>query len=936
MYHLKPLILSFLSFFSLLIQGQELFPIQNFPPFVYQGETQNWNIGQTSDGNVYIANNSGLIEYNGASWKLYPSPNRTIMRAVNVQGNKIYTGCYMEFGYWEKDEFLNLKYTSLSARIKNKLLEDEQFWKIISYQRWVLFQSLHRIYIYDSQHDVFQIISSKTNLPKIFRAGNQIYFQIINKGVFQLENGKPTLVSDNQIFKKNIVVNIFLKDNKILIQTQDKGFFILEHGNISKWQTEATAKINTLSVYSSLQLRDGSFVLGTIGEGVYILSSDGKITMHFNKRNGLQNNTVLSLYEDGNSNIWLGLDNGISIINYASPFRVYTDITGNLGAVYAAACYEGFLYLGTNQGLFYRPLKSMDDFKIVDGTKGQVWTLKIINDDLFCGHNSGTFIIKNNKAVLISDIMGTWDIKPMNNNDNLLIQGNYEGLHILERKNGKWQYRNKIEGFDISSRYFELMPENNIFVSHEYKGVFKLNVTADFKKVTKINKEQGTRICISSGIVKFNQKLYYLGDSGFFEFNQQRHRFQKELFLNNLVLKEDSFLSGKLITDKNKTLWAFTEENLILLSNGRIDNNFEVTKVSLPLSLRGNIVGYECLLNLGNSNYLLGTTNGYILFSLDKIINKEYQIHINSIDYNKLKEAKVLIPLHTKKYKLKAKENNLNFSYNITNYERFIQTKYQYKLEGIYDNWSDWSIESMVSFRNLPSGEYIFKVRAKVGNILTSNISTFSFTISKPWYLSAWMIIVYLIFFIFILLLINHYYQKRYNEHKEKVDLEKRKELTLIQLKSEKEIFVLNNEKLNSEVEAVNRELASTTMAIIKKNELLNTLKSKLQQEKEIQSVKSALKIIDDNLENNTDWKSFQEAFDNTDRDFLKKLKSTHPTLTPNDLKLCVYLRLNLSSKEIAPMLSISPQSVEIKRFRLRKKLNLGHDQNLTEYILNV
>ena len=67
----------------------------------------------------------------------------------------------------------------------------------------------------------------------------------------------------------------------------------------------------------------------------------------------------------------------------------------------------------------------------------------------------------------------------------------------------------------------------------------------------------------------------------------------------------------------------------------------------------------------------------------------------------------------------------------------------------------------------------------------------------------------------------------------------------------------------------------------------------------------------------------FKEAFNNADKDFIKKLKSIHPNLTPNDLRLCAYLRLNLSSKEIAPLLNISPRSVEVKRYRLRKKMEL-------------
>ena len=68
----------------------------------------------------------------------------------------------------------------------------------------------------------------------------------------------------------------------------------------------------------------------------------------------------------------------------------------------------------------------------------------------------------------------------------------------------------------------------------------------------------------------------------------------------------------------------------------------------------------------------------------------------------------------------------------------------------------------------------------------------------------------------------------------------------------------------------------------------------------------------------------------------MKRIKELHPSITPNDLRLCAYLRLNLSSKEIAPLLNISHKSVEVKRYRLRKKMGLDHDQSLADYILKV
>jgi AraC family transcriptional regulator, chitin signaling transcriptional activator len=931
---MRYLLASYLLFIQFGLFGQELMPIQNFPPEIYQGETQNWKISQSPEKNIYIANNRGLLEYNGANWKLYPSPNQSVMRSVTARGDMIYTGCYMEFGYWKKDEFFNLRYTSLSEKIKDKLLDDENFWKIICYHQWVIFQSLRGLYIYDRQNDTFEIITSRTDLPKVFDVGNHIYFQKIGEGLFQLENGKSSLVSDFPVFRDNVIINVFLYKGELLIETQDKGFFILAHGAVSKWETESSSKITTLSVYSSLQLRDGSLVLGTIGEGVYMLSSDGKITMHIERKNGLQNNTVLSMYEDMNGNIWLGLDNGISVINYTSPFRVYTDTKGIFGTVYAAEYYQGFLYLGTNQGLYYRPLKSADDFKIIEGTKGQVWRLETIDGILFCGHNSGTFIIKDNKAILISDVLGTWDIKPVATDPDLLMQGNYVGLHILEKKAGKWQYRNKIEGFDVSCRFFELMPDNQIFVKRKFEGIFKLTIPDDFKNIKGIQKELSVPVSSNSGMAKINGKLLYFDDSGLYEYNQQKKQFQKELSLNELVFDEDSYLSGNILVDQNQNLWAFTEDNMLLLSQGRIDNKLQVNRIALPLSLRENVTEFENLFHLGNRNYLLGTKNGYILFDLDKINDKECFITINSVEKSILNGNRVNIPVLAKDYKLKAKENNLGFSYSVPVYDRFILTKYQYKLEGIYDNWSDWTKESKVSFNNLPSGKYTFLVRARIGNKLTENEASFGFFIGRPWYVSDWMIVLYALLFVSLFVAVQIVYRFRYKRHKEKIEKEKQKELAMIQLENEATMAKLRSDKLKSEIEARNQELVTSAMAMVKKNELLNILELELNQKNP--NVKSALRIIKDNLTGNSDWEFFQEAFNKADRDFLKMIKEAHPLLTPNDLKLCVYLRLNLSSKEIARMLNISPQSVEIKRFRLRKKLALDHEQNLTEYILNL
>ena len=125
-------------------------------------------------------------------------------------------------------------------------------------------------------------------------------------------------------------------------------------------------------------------------------------------------------------------------------------------------------------------------------------------------------------------------------------------------------------------------------------------------------------------------------------------------------------------------------------------------------------------------------------------------------------------------------------------------------------------------------------------------------------------------------------------------------------------------------------------MSMIKKNNALSKIKEELVKLNDIKTVKPVVSLINKTLNDTEDWEYFEEAFNHADKDFFKKVKEFHPQLTPNDLRLCVYLRLNLSSKEIAPLLNISPRSVEIKRYRLRKKIDINRETNLNDYFIDM
>ena len=914
------------------LEAQELPPIETYSATQYGAENQNWAISQSKDNYIYVANNKGLLEFNGAKWQLYRSPNETIIRSVMVIDNRVYSGCYMEFGYWQKNRKRQLVYTSLSEKLQTPLIEDEQFWNIIAIDQWVLFQSLNRIYIYDTKDGSSKVIDSDKIIVKMFKANDSVYFQKLNDGVYRIENGKSVLVTDDAIVKSNYLVNIFNHQGYLLFQTQEKGFFQFKNNALEQWNITSNELLFKTSVYNSIQLKDGSFVLGTISNGLIHLTANGDVNFQVDQTHGLTNNTVLSLFEDVEHNIWLGLDNGINCINMNSALRIYNDDDGKLGTIYASVVYEGKLYLGTNQGLFYKSLRSNEAFQFIEGTKGQIWCLALIDGDLFCGHNLGTFLVKNNKASLISSELGTWNIKPIKGKDNFLIQGNYNGLNILEKRKGVWKFKNKIEGFDISSKYFEVY-KDNIFVSHEYKGVFKLKIADDFSKIIKYQKDKILNKGFNSSLLSYNNDILYAYKEGIFKLDKTRNEFKKDTLLSTLFSDND-YTSGKLVVDNNK-LWSFSNKEINYISPGKLSVTPEINTISLPSILRKEMVGYENIIHLNNEEYLFGTSTGYIIIDLNKIDEKTYNIYINSITNYALDEELLTVE-NDVTGDFKNAQNNFEFTFSVAEFDKYRVAEYQYQLEGIYDQWSEWSTNHNALFKNLPYGDYTFNVKARVGSKKSNNVASYSFKIARPWYLSNLAIVLYIASVVLFSLFMHNVYKRYYKKQREKLLEKKQREIELKQLENEQQLMYFKNEKLQQDIENKNRELAISTMSLIKKNEFLNSIKDELKGTPEQKNLKSVIKIIDKNLNNTDDWKFFEEAFNNADKDFLKKIKSKHPELTPNDLKLCAYLRLNLSSKEIAPLLNISAKSVEVKRYRLRKKMDLPHETSLTNYILEL
>jgi DNA-binding CsgD family transcriptional regulator len=296
------------------------------------------------------------------------------------------------------------------------------------------------------------------------------------------------------------------------------------------------------------------------------------------------------------------------------------------------------------------------------------------------------------------------------------------------------------------------------------------------------------------------------------------------------------------------------------------------------------------------------------------------------------------------------RHNQLKFAFSANDYENPQGLEFSTYLDKFDDDWSPWNNRSSREFTNLKYGEHTFKVKARNIFGTESNISAIYFEIGYPWYLRWWAYGVYFILFASLMYLLGIYIRHRMEKSKREEEARQKQQFKELEenlrreaLEAEKEVIRLRNEKLNAEMKLKDKELANNTMQMIQKSKSLTGIKKELSMiGKQIrdQKIKDHLSFlirkINREIDTENQWKVFEESFENVHDEFLNRLKSKYPDLSPREMKLCAYLRLNISSKEIATLMNISTRGVEISRYRLRKKLGISHETNLTQFIMSI
>ena len=930
--------------------------VENYAKSAYQAGNQNWSITQDEYGIFYFGNSEGLLSFDGKFWQTHQIPHHLIVRSVAAdKKGKIYTGGYGEFGYWSYDSKAILRYHSLTALVKDQNKLNNEIWKIYIDGDRVIFQSFANIFIY--QNNKVDIVEGSESFLFLFKVGKRFFVEGSGKGLYELKGNKLNFLEESgKIGILGVLSILPYSDHSYLIGTAKNGLYLFDGIHFTSWNSEANEFLKRFQLNNGTKIFDKYYAYGTILNGVVILDEQGNIIQHINKSSGLQNNTVLSLFTDNSQNLWTGLDNGIDRIELNSSLYFYFDKNGAFGTVYSSIIFKDKIYIGTNQGLYYsdwdaeRAKRQSFNFKLIPNSQGQVWDLSVYDGNLICGHNNGTYLVNEESIKKISIISGGWTIKRMNMHPDKLIQGTYTGLVIYTKVNGQYVFSHKVEGFREPSRYVEQDSKGNIWVSHPYKGIFKVNLSDDLKSVksSKIYDENsGLATTYSTNIFNLDGKIVFTSDSGFYNYDEISDRFTKYQQLNS---KLGTFVSSnKLIRADDKRYW-FIDHGKVALANFTQAGKITIDS-SLFSVLNGRMVqDYENISKINKNLFLISVDDGFVIFNKDNSVKSNKKLpkvfigKIENIAANNftITESGSL----SRAINIRYAQNSIRINFSLP-YYRQSKIKYQYFLDGYSKNWSAWSFLAQKDFTNLPFGDYNFKVRALVNDGTISDVSNFSFTIKPPFYSTVWAWMIYLILFIVSLYYLRIFYFKNLKRHQQelaiKLQQERDEHLKQESFNNDQKLIKLKNEKLQAEVESKSREVANSAMNIVYKNELLQNIKGEITQLKDVQGktlsadqLKKLNKIIDEGMNDERDWNLFETSFNETHENFFKKLKIGHPDLVPNDLKLCAYLRMNMSSKEMASLLNISVRGVEIRRYRLRKKLDLPHDKNLNEFLIEL
>lgn len=770
--------------------------IKNYSKDVYNASEQNWAICQDKRGVMYFGNNDGgVLVYNGDKWEKVKIQNNEVRSLAVDSLGFVYVGGNNEFGYLAPDIQGKQRYYSLC---KNGIdtLNFGKIWKTYTKGDEVYFCSNMYIFLFKNRKFVKSIHSNEGGFFS-FLVQDNLYWGNYHVGLQVAVNDTTELVNGGEFYiDKDIFVILPFTNDELFIGTIVQGCFIYntitgESKNITSINNDFKDLSDLLingQLYNGIQLQDGNYAFATINYGCVIINKEGRIIEQYTKENGLPDISVTDVYQNNEGILWLSSVNGISYVEYNTPFRKFDAISGIDGIITAVINFNEHLYVGTTVGLFYQKFdeNKLPYFELVSDINHFVWSMTVFKiglekEKLLVATARNTYeLINPNKVIAINNSKYTNCnvLYQSKINQNKLYVGSEFGINSVEWINGKWKcYDRYTEPKEDIKSIFE-DTDGNIWAGGGLNGISKINSDS---KITHYDVNSGLPYLDDNNIYNINGEILIATRAGIYYYVKEKDRFEK---YNGFG--EKYFLSSNQVRSINKL-----KENEYWIVSKDLKTNFEyLEKVTLSQDHIINIddIPFKRLIRSSFHDINLDKNSGVWITTSDAVYH--YQEKLNddfSNNYNSI-ISKVEMGIdsvifwgtyyndtaHYYVATVQPKELTKTVEYRDNSFQFYFSTPffpsddiaYSSKLVGFDNKWSNWENKTDRPFTNLDEGHYIFQVKAKNIYGIESEIASYEFYIKPPWYRTLFAYFIYTVLAIFIIIIIVKIYTRRLEQEK--------------------------------------------------------------------------------------------------------------------------------------------------------------------------
>lgn len=892
----------------------------------YKGGIQNWGITVSPQQVLYAGNNNGLLRYNGNDWSLLEPDERTTIRTVRPIGKRIYTAGNNNIGYWEQEQNGKMTYTSLVPLVNQLGIFGDTFWSIASQGKEIYFQSFGNIIRFDGERMDYVVKQDCYSL--LFQTGDRIFTQRFGGSMQQIKGNQTEDFCNDPLLQRGEAKFMFQSaPDTYQIGLSNGEIYTLQNGKVSLLARLVNEENIPIRIDCGNIWKNETIAVGTIGDGLFLIRLEDNQLTHIHSPR-LQDLNIHGLCFTDENSLWLSLDNGISSITLDPEMYLWKSNT-EIGTFFDAAHFDGKTYVGSNQGMYI-----YED----DGSKIQtsIFPLRFCNlkNELLCGSTTGLY----KKTPQQTDFQQLCNINGVEQFEYIADRGNeylflraYSGISLLQYKDHTWKYLSALLG---TESYTDIMPENlhSVWAIHAGKGIFRLRINDQMNRIT--DSDHFTEIDGYSNygnvtLVKVEDQILFACPKGIYRFDITEKKFKREDALSEQIQHLDKLQAVKLAYKNN--VWMAANDELFL---------YRFTDLSAELVLRLPFVhnGFTLydrhlqLKSVNDSIAFVSTFEGTVVIDNQRISqrkSKSKPLHIESLYYTGPNSR--MIYVDSQRTEIEFPNTATHITIKAATGLQDYPTPISYRLPGVSDEWTPWQTDGTIYFTNLPSGTYSLEIRDYNQNQLTIPIH-----VTQPFYKQTGMIVLY----IALLILITIALVTLFSERKRKRLLRQHEEE---QRKYTEELQKQAYEQLQEKATNQENELKNRMRFLSQKQELLDSIATEVEtQKRELADrypnklYQRLMRIIQEGATEKDKFLSFENYFVEVHYEFMLRMQKAHPVLSASELKFCCLIRANLSTKEISVIMGIALRSVELKKYRLKQRLDLDANSSLTSYILTI